>query len=154
MPIYRKALPGDGDRVYTLICGLEERPLPRDRFAAIYRQQLADPHRILLVCEEDGQVIGILTLRWEDQLHHAARIAEAMEFAIDPAYRGHGIGREMFTRICQLAREAGCVQIELATNQLRTDAHRFYYREGMHNFHFKFSKPLVGEDAAENGIGR
>ena len=53
-----------------------------------------------------------------------------------------------------VALENGCVQIELACNRLRTNAHRFYEREGMKNFHCKFPKPLVGGNAGENRLGR
>ena len=53
---------------------------------------------------------------------------------------------------CQIAKDFGCMQIEVACNQLRKDTHRFYLREGMHNFHFKFSKSLNGNDTEENSF--
>ena len=60
----------------------------------------------------------------------------------------------MLTYASDLAKEAGCVQIEVARNQLRKNTHRFYLREGMQNFHYKFSKSLTGEDTTENVLGR
>ncbi|HIV43781.1 MAG TPA: hypothetical protein H9996_06185 [Candidatus Faecalibacterium avium] len=53
----------------------------------------------------------------------------------------------MFRRLtpvpaCALARQAGCAQIELVTNQRRAGAHRFYQREGMHSTHYGFTLPL------------
>ena len=77
-----------------------------------------------------------------------------MEFAINSAYRKQGIGKELFAKACQVAKDFGCAQIEAACNQLRTDTHRFYLREGMHNFHFKFSKSLFADDMGENAIGK
>lgn len=53
-----------------------------------------------------------------------------------------------------MTKDAGCIQIEVACNQLRKDTHRFYLREGMHNFHYKFSLNLTGNDTAENAIGK
>ena len=41
-----------------------------------------------------------------------------------------------------LARQAGCAQIELVTNQRRAGAHRFYRREGMRSTHYGFTLPL------------
>ena len=107
-----------------------------------------------LLREEDGKVISELNLRFEMQLHHADRIAEIMEFAVDPGYRNKGIGAEVLAEAERIAKEAGCVQIEVACNQLRKDTHRFYEREGMNNFHFKFSKPLTGEVVTGNVLGR
>ena len=68
-------------------------------------------------------------------------------------FRGRGIGGEMFSLACKIAREHGCSQIELATNQLRHDAHRFYEKQGMKNFHFKYSMCLADRTAEGNKIG-
>lgn len=140
--LLRKSTPGDLPAIYRLICALEDSTLPLQAFSSIYQTQLASPAYYHLVCEQDGAVAGVLTLRFEAQLHHAARIAEILEFVVDPACRGCGIGRAMLACARRLAQENGCVQIELDTNQARTEAHRFYRREGMNNTHFKFCRPL------------
>lgn len=152
--MYRKGILADCRGVYELICQLEQKELPFERFSEIFSSQVNDARYYCLVCVRDERIIGVLNLRFEEQLHHTARIAEVMEFAVDASCRKQGIGREMLAHACHLAEEFGCSQIELATNQLRKDAHRFYVREGMHNFHYKFSKPLMGEDISENAIGR
>ncbi len=152
--LYRKAGAGDCRAVYGLICDLEHRELPYRRFSAIYQRQLADSRYYCLVGECGRKVIAVLNMRFEEQLHHAERIAEILEFSISEDFRGRGIGREMFAACCRIASAEGCSQIELASNQLREGAHRFYRREGMHNFHFKFSKRLTGEDSPENSLGR
>jgi len=133
---------------------MEQRQLEFSRFSAIYQKQINSGHYYCLVYESDEHVIGVLNLRFEEQLHHSECIAEIMEFAVDPAYRKQGIGKKMFAAACQLAKEFGCTQIEVACNQLRTDTHRFYLREGMQNFHFKFSRSLIGNDTTENAIGK
>ena len=152
--MYRKATAEDCGRVYALICDMEQKALPYDRFRAIFERQLQSESYCCLVLEENGAVVGELNLRFEEQLHHAERIAEVMEFAMDAAYRNRGLGAGLFAYACERAKEQGCVQIEVACNQLRTDTHRFYLREGMHNFHYKFSKSLTGEDTGENAIGK
>lgn len=151
---FRKSTADDLDAVYRLVCILEGKALPLGAFSAIYRRQIADGRYCCLVCEDGGALLAVLNLRFEGQLHHAGRIAEVLEFVVDPACRSRGIGKAMFAHACRLAQENGCGQIELATNQLRTGAHRFYQREGMNNFHFKFSKQLDGENPPENKIGR
>lgn len=152
--MYRKATMEDCKAVYALICDLECKQLPYDSFAEIFAEQVADSRFYCLLCEREGQVAAVLNLRFERQLHHASRIAEILEFSVDAACRSCGIGKKMFAEACRIAREFGCSQIELATNQLRTDAHRFYTREGMHNFHYKFSMPFGQTGPMENIIGR
>ena len=152
--MYRKATSLDGDQIYHLICDMENKKLPYDKFCQLYQKQLASKNFYCLVCEIENKVAGVLNLRLEGQLHHAASIAEIMEFIVAPAYRNRGIGKEMLAKACETAKEFGCVQIEVACNQLRTDTHRFYLREGMRNFHYKFSKSLTGDDTPENRLGK
>ncbi len=151
---YRKGTFADCEQVFHLICEMEKKELAYDRFVEIFHKQLLRDRYYCLVCVMEEKVIGILNLRFEEQLHHSATIAEIMEFSVLPNYRKQGIGKEMFVKACELAKEFGCIQIEVACNQLRTDTHRFYIREGMHNFHFKFSKSLIGNNTSENVIGK
>ncbi len=152
--MYRKSTLDDCEKIYKLICDIEQKQLQFDKFCSIYKKQFNNNHYYCLICERDENVIGVLNLRFEEQLHHSECIAEIMEFCIDKAYRKQGIGKEMFTNACQLAKNFGCTQIEVACNQLRKNTHRFYLREGMNNFHFKFSKSLVKNDSTKNEIGR
>lgn len=151
---YRKGDLEDCKAVYSLICDMENKELSYDKFCTIYRNQINDCHYYCLVCEHSGTVIGVLNMRFEFQLHHAEQIAEILEFAVSHICRNNGVGKEMFARSCKIAGDNGCSQIEVACNQLRKDTHRFYIREGLHNFHFKFSKRLVGDNIKQNAIGR
>lgn len=152
--VYRKSTLEDCRAVYDLICDMENKELPYDKFEKIYHNQINDSNYYCLVCEHDGMVIGALNMRFEDQLHHSEMIAEILEFAVATAYRNMGIGKEMLSQSCQIAKDNGCSQIEVDCNQLRKDTHRFYIREGMHNFHFKFSKQLIGDNVQEKALGR
>ena len=164
--MFRNAVESDLDAVYRLMCALEERALPYDDFARISRAQGASPALQGIVATSgpddtaenlgDERVAAFINLRYEDQLHHAARIAEVLELVVDPAERSHGLGGALFDHACEEARAHGCQQIELTTNQLRHDAHRFYARKGMLNSHYKFTLPLdtePGDAPRENRIG-
>lgn len=151
--MYRKSASDDCKAVYSLICRMENKELPYDRFEEIYLEQINDNRYYCLICEQDGIVIGLLNIRFEKQLHHSEQIAEILEFAVASTYRGKGIGKEMLAQSCKIAKNNGCSQIEVACNQLRQATHRFYTREGMHNFHFKFSKRLIGDNVQENTLG-
>ena len=150
----RQAVLEDGKAAYGLICDMEQGRLDEAAFHAIFREQQENPAYCQIVYEtpEDG-VVGFLNLRMENQLHHCGRIAEIMELAVAAGYRGRGIGAELFREACRRAEELGCMQAEVCCNRLRLDAHRFYEREGMKKYHFKLTKSLIGETAAENRLG-
>ncbi|MDO5548680.1 MAG: GNAT family N-acetyltransferase [Eubacteriales bacterium] len=139
---YRKSTEKDCSAVYRLICELEQNVLPYANFERIYLAQLQDKRYYCLVCERGGDVIGMLNLRLEEQLHHEEKVAEILEFSITEEERNKGVGKELFARACRIAQERGCRQMEVDCNQRRRDAHRFYSRQGMQHSHFKFSKEL------------
>ena len=152
--IFRPAAAEDCRVVYELICDMESKSLPWDAFERIFRAQLESDQYDCMIFESEQGVIGMINLRYEDQLHHAARIAEIMEFVVNSEYRGRGYGHDILACAVQQAESRGCIQIEVACNQLRTDTHRFYLREGMKNYHYKFSKSLTGDDDSGNVLGR
>lgn len=140
--MYRKASLNDVEGIYSLMCNLESTDLPFEAFYSIYCEQLDSAYSYCLVCVQNDAILAVLNLRFERQLHHCARIAEIMEFVVDPSCRNQGIGKDMLEKASQIAKEHGCSQIEAACNQRRTDTHRFYLREGMNRSHYKFSKSL------------
>ena len=149
--VYREAALTDCEKVYSLICELEGRKLPFEKFQKIYCEQINSERYYCLLGEQDNDVLAVLNLRFEEQLHHAECIAEILEFVVDPDYRGLGIGKQMLERAVQIAEANGCTQIEVACNQLRSDSHRFYLREDMNNSHFKFSK-RINTDTVQGNI--
>lgn len=152
--MHRKGTFSDCRAIYELICDMENKRLPFDIFSSIYQKQLQNINYSCIVYELDCKVCGVLNLRFEEQLHHTERIAEILEFAVDASHRDKGIGKELLVAACQISKNMGCTQIEADCNKLRLSAHGFYVREGMHNFHYKFSKRLIGIDTAENKLGK
>ena len=151
---FRNAAAEDCTAVYDMICDMEAKELPYSAFEKIFAELLKDRHHEFILGGLDSTVVSVLHLRYENQLHHAGRIAEIMEFVVKDGHRNKGIGKEMLKFAVRRAEEQGCLQLEVACNQLREDTHRFYLREGMKNYHYKFSKGLNGFDFTENALGR
>lgn len=140
--MFRRADIRDWEKLYSLICELEGDDLPRDAFRSVLEKQLRDERYYCLLCVRDCVVAGLCNLRFEEQLHHCARVAEIMEMVVSAAFRSQGLGHEMFLEAERLCRERGCVLLETRSGQARTAAHRFYVREGMQSSHFGFMKAL------------
>jgi (aminoalkyl)phosphonate N-acetyltransferase len=151
--IIRNAKLFDIKNVYDLICDMESKELDYRKFEHIFHDYLEDDRFFSIVAEEDGFIIGCLNLRIEYQLHHIEKIAEIMELAVMGRFRSKGVGKELFQRASEIAKDNGCLQIEACSNQLRLKAHKFYERQGMNKFHYKFSMNLNGEDIQENKLG-
>ena len=144
----REAQLEDCEAIWQLVCTLEETELDHAAFATVFTEQQTDGRHVTLVWSEDADtgadapIQALMNMRIEVQLHHAAKIAEVQELVVDPSLRGRGAGKELLTTACKAAREAGCVRIELVTNQRRHGAHRFYEHEGMHQTHYGYTLDL------------
>ena len=140
--------------VYSLICEMEERRLSFADFQKIYNAQIENEMYACLVYERQDKVIGCINLRMENQLHHDGKICEIMELSVGKEYQNQKIGQRLFFEACHIAQSAGCLQIEVCCNQLRQRTHHFYEKQGMHNFHYKFSLDFSVKGNYENRLGR
>jgi GNAT superfamily N-acetyltransferase len=93
-------------------------------------QLLSDPAEILLVWEDDTAVLGFLSLHFIPQLALPGDFARISYFSIDETARSKGLGARLEEHATQLAREKGCVLIEVHCHTRREKAHAFYFRQG------------------------
>ena len=97
------------------------------------------------ICAEDaGAIVGFLSLT-------SGRASTARDAWLTSTRswwkrgrRGKGGGGRLLGRAEELAREAGCNCLELDSAFHRTDAHRFYEREGYTKTGNTFEKELAG----------
>ena len=74
---------------------------------------------------------------------YSTRIAEvAHPGEADERQRSRGVGRALVQHLQDLALAAGCEATTLDSGTQRTQAHKFYFREGMVVSSFHFRKPL------------
>ncbi len=135
----RKAVPEDVYIVYQLISELEECEFPESEFRQIFDEILNSSHHCIFLYENNSEIMGLLHLRLENQLHHCGKTAEIMELIIKNGYRSEGIGGSLFNAAFEYAVKQNCVIFEVTSNRKRADAHRFYQKNGMEHSHYKFT---------------
>jgi GNAT superfamily N-acetyltransferase len=125
----RKATVNDSDAIADLLDQLDYPDtlgfLP-EKIARI----TACPEDELLVYELDNKVVAFISFHFITTIGLKGDIARINFFCVDKGYRSKGIGREMIEHCTRLANERKCDRIEVHSHSRRTDAHRFYYREG------------------------
>ena len=139
----RLAVSADQPEIYSLICALEETSFPQEMFAWGFYTMLSSASHLLLVSEEEGQIVGLLHLRMEFQLHHCGTVAEIMELIVSREVRSKGIGAALLKAAREQAIQHHCIQFEVTSNQKRKQAHRFYQREGLEQTHIKMTEALL-----------
>lgn len=64
------------------------------------------------------------------------------DLVTDPSRRSEGVGAALLAELERRAVEARCSVLDLDSGVQRTEAHRFYFREGMSIRSFHLAKPL------------
>ena len=138
----RTALQTDAPAIYTFICLLEETTLDTSVFDTIYQQNLVNPSIHYLVAEKQGQVVGFVSCHVQYLLHHGGKVGEIQELFVQPEVRNQGIGQQLITALKTIGLQEQFINLEVTTNQKRTDTIRFYEREAFHRTHIKFVYPF------------
>jgi GNAT superfamily N-acetyltransferase len=148
LPVIRTATETDLARVAELmnlgrVPGRAPRETPDD--TEPYRRALREIEEgrgCVLVAELDGGVVGVCQLIVFRHLQARGGLcAEVESVHVHPSHRAQGIGTMLVRAAIEQARALGCYRVQLTSNEVRHDAHRFYERLGFTPSHlgFKFA---------------
>jgi GNAT superfamily N-acetyltransferase len=103
----------------------------------------ADPNQLLVVMERDGEVIGTQQLTFIPGLSFQGAVRAQIEAVrVRTDLRGSGLGTRLIEWAIEEARRRGCYLVQLSSNNVRLDAHRFYTRLGFEASHTGFKLKL------------
>ena len=139
----RSAAAHDAEIVYSFISHLEERTFDFERFKEKYNDNLDNPDIIYLVSvNEQDEVIGFISCHGQDLLHQEGKVFEIQEMYVARNYRDRGIGKALFADLVEKLGKTDCERLEVTTQNKRSEAKRFYLKQGFVQSHVKFVKEL------------
>ena len=97
-------------------------------YAAKY---LAHPGHGVLLAEEDGETVGLISYSIRPNLYHAADSCLIEELIVRRRARGRGVGRALVEELERLAAARRCAEISVTTLPKNERAIRFYRRLGL-----------------------
>src|SRR2546423_5875746 len=101
-------------------------PTEATEIPARLRRLDARPGTTVLVAEENGEVVGCVTVHLFYSLHTSEPIAWLTAVVVDQAARGKGVGSAMVERAEDWAIEHGALRVALTSALRRKEAHEFY----------------------------
>jgi GNAT superfamily N-acetyltransferase len=107
---------------------------------AMHAKMAQYPNYHVFVAEQDGEVVGTFALLIMDNLANGGVPSGIVEdVAVLPELQGQGIGKAMMRFAMERCRRDGCYKMMLSSNQIRTEAHRFYEALGFtrHGFSYR-----------------
>lgn len=105
----------------------------------------SDAYQVLLA-EDEGQVVGLLSLSFRHTLFHSAPTALIDELVVEQGHRRRGVGRQLMAEAVERCRAAGCCEIEVSTERSNGTAQKFYRQHG-----FSHEAVLFELEFGENG---
>ncbi len=110
--------------------------LAADEFVAQVVRQRAEGYELAYL-ETEGHVRAAAGFRIVEMLMHGRHLY-VDDLVTDSAQRSKGHGEALMDWLVERAKAAGCRSVQLDSGVQRFDAHRFYFREGMHisSYHF------------------
>lgn len=130
------------DKIYELIQELENKEINKNAFFDVYNSNISNPNVFYLLAEENNEIIGFAGLHIQLLLHHTGRVGELQEIVIKEKMRGKGIGESLFKDIKRIAKESGCLQLEVCCNLKREKSLLFYKNQGLELSHNKLTMLL------------
>lgn len=83
------------------------------------------------VYEEEGEVLGFVSLLFYESAYHRVGTAQVNELVVDARRRSGGVGAALLARAVARARARGMDEIEVGVERENEGARRFYARHGI-----------------------
>jgi GNAT superfamily N-acetyltransferase len=125
---------------YPVMCQLRPN-VAEDHFLSRIRRQEKTGYRLAFVLQPDGMVVAVAGFHLGENLAWG-RFLYVEDLITSPVHRSKGIGAGLLSWLKEFAANEGCQQLHLDSGFQRSDAHRFYEREGMTRAGFHFIKNI------------
>ncbi len=123
---------GRAERVHRQL-----RPHLPANYAAKMERVLSSARMALAV--EGDAVLGLAVYRWHENTYDGLKFY-VDDLVTDEVRRSQGVGRALIAHLEEVARKVGANGLVLDSGTQRTQAHRFYFREGFVIPSFNFKK--------------
>lgn len=116
-------------------------------YASFVGTQLAEPNVVVLVAEREGDVLGYSYAGLEpiDYMSLRGAAGALYDIVVDPAQRGHGIGRMLLDATVDALQARGTRQIVLSTAQRNESAQRFFAHAGFRPTMIEMTRDLESD---------
>jgi len=115
-------------------------------YASFLRRQLDDEEVVVLVAERDGEVLGYTYAGAErgDYVSLRGPAGVLHDLVVDPAHRGHGIGRRLLDATLAALEAKGVPRVVLSTAERNESAQRLFARAGFRRTMIEMTREVGG----------
>ena len=125
-------------------------PTPRTEhgYGSFLGTQLDEPNVIVLVAERAGEVIGYTYAGVEGNDYMSLRGPAGVlyDIVVEPAHRGHGVGRMLLDATLEALKARGAPRVLLSTAEQNAAAQRLFARAGFRRTMIEMTRELGDQD--------
>jgi ribosomal protein S18 acetylase RimI-like enzyme len=120
-------------------------PRTEHGYASFLGTQLEQPKVVVLVADRDGAVIGYTYAGVEgfDYMSLRGPAGVLYDIVVDPAHRGHGVGRLLLDATIAALAASGASQVVLSTAERNEPAQRLFDRAGFRRTMIEMTRELT-----------
>jgi len=119
-------------------------PKTEHGYASYLATQMEEPSVVVLAAEQDGAVVGYTYAGAEgfDYMSLRGPAGVLYDIVVDPAYRGHGIGRLLLDATLAKLEARGAPRVVLSTAERNEAAQRLFARAGFRRTMIEMTREL------------
>lgn len=113
-------------------------------YGSFLDSQLGDPDIVVLVAEREGELLGYTYAGVEGMDYMSLRGPAGMlyDIVVDPAHRGHGIGRLLLDATLAALAQKGAPRVVLSTEEQNETAQRLFAHAGFRRTMIEMTREL------------
>jgi ribosomal protein S18 acetylase RimI-like enzyme len=122
-------------------------PRTEHGYASFLGTQLDEPNILILVAVRDAEVVGYTYAGVEgpDYMSLRGPAGVLYDIVVDPADRGHGVGRTLLDATLELLKARGAPQVVLSTADRNESAQRLFAHAGFRRTMLEMTRELSGD---------
>lgn len=122
-------------------------PQTEHRYASFLGTQLDQPNIVILVAVRDSEVLGYTYAGVEgpDYMSLRGPAGALYDIVVDPAHRGHGVGRTLLDATLEVLEARGAPRVVLSTAERNESAQRLFARAGFRRTMLEMTRELSSD---------
>ena len=122
-------------------------PQTEHRYASFLGTQLDEPNIVILVAVRDSEVLGYTYAGVEgpDYMSLRGPAGALYDIVVDPAHRGHGVGRTLLDATLEALDARGAPRVVLSTAERNESAQRLFARAGFRRTMLEMTRELSSD---------
>jgi ribosomal protein S18 acetylase RimI-like enzyme len=119
-------------------------PQTAQRYGSFLGTQLAKPDVIVLVADRQGEAVGYAyaTVEGYDYMSLRGPAGVLQDIVVDPAHRGHGVGRMLLDAVLAALTSRGAPRVVLSTAERNEPAQRLFANAGFRRTMIEMTREL------------